>query len=711
VRISKQLLLVMSVFLMSLILVAGCTSQMEPLQATPPTAKIVPHVMSEFGNERIDNYYWLREKENPEVIAYLEAENSYTDSIMKHTERLQEKLFNEIVSRIKETDLSVPVKHDDFYYYSRTEEGKEYSIYCRKKGSLEADEEITLDGNMLAEGLDFMSLGSYEISPDHNLLAYAYDNDGSERYLLKIKNLQTGEIYSDELMNLSTSIQWGNDNKTLFYTTRDDAWRTFKLYRHVLGTSQEDDELLYHEKDDKFWIGLGKSKSMKYIFLGTGSQTSSEVYYLDADKPGGKFKVIHPRQENHEYDVSHHGDNFYIVSNENALNFKVMSTSVKTPSKKNWKEFIPHDETIKINGLEIFENHMVVYQREEGLKAIRILNFESNDDYRVEFPEPVYVYYLGSNPDFNSNILRLSYESMVTPSTVYDFDMNSRKWELKKQEEVLGGFNSDDYETKRLFAKADDGTEIPVSIVYKKGIKLDGHNPCMLTGYGAYGISSEPYFSKARLSLLNRGFVYGKAHVRGGGEMGRQWYFDGKLLNKMNTFTDFINSAEYLIKENYTSKDNLVVYGGSAGGLLMGAITNMRPDLFEIVIGGVPFVDVMTTMMDETIPLTVVEYDEWGNPNEKDYYDYMLAYSPYDNVEAKDYPNILIEGGLNDTRVMYWEPTKWTAKLRALKTDDNRLLLKTNMGAGHGGQSGRYESIREIGFEYAFMFDILKINY
>jgi len=564
---------------------------------------------------------------------------------------------------------------------------------------------------MLAEGLDFMSLGSYEISPDHNLLAYAYDNDGSERYLLKIKNLQTGEIYSDELMNLSTSIQWGNDNKTLFYTTRDDAWRTFKLYRHVLGTSQEDDELLYHEKDDKFWIGLGKSKSMKYIFLGTGSQTSSEVYYLDADKPGGKFKVIHPRQENHEYDVSHHGDNFYIVSNENALNFKVMSTSVKTPSKKNWKEFIPHDETIKINGLEIFENHMVVYQREEGLKAIRILNFESNDDYRVEFPEPVYVYYLGSNPDFNSNILRLSYESMVTPSTVYDFDMNSRKWELKKQEEVLGGFNSDDYETKRLFAKADDGTEIPVSIVYKKGIKLDGHNPCMLTGYGAYGISSEPYFSKARLSLLNRGFVYGKAHVRGGGEMGRQWYFDGKLLNKMNTFTDFINSAEYLIKENYTSKDNLVVYGGSAGGLLMGAITNMRPDLFEIVIGGVPFVDVMTTMMDETIPLTVVEYDEWGNPNEKDYYDYMLAYSPYDNVEAKDYPNILIEGGLNDTRVMYWEPTKWTAKLRALKTDDNRLLLKTNMGAGHGGQSGRYESIREIGFEYAFMFDILKINY
>ncbi|MFH2035728.1 MAG: S9 family peptidase [Candidatus Zixiibacteriota bacterium] len=710
-RPSKRLIFVLPIFLATLFLVGGCAQQSAPLQATPPIAKIVPHLTENFDKELIDNYYWLRERDDPEVMAYLEAENAYTDTIMMHTKKLQEKLYNEIVARIKETDLSVPVKRDDYYYYSRTEEGKEYSIYCRKHGSLDSMETVLLNVNQLAEGQEFMSLGAYEVSPDHNLLAYAYDDKGSERYLLKVKNLETGELFPDELNNLSTSVEWGNDNKTLFYTICDDAWRTFKVFRHILGTSQDEDELLYHEEDDQFWIGLSKSKSMKYIFLTTGSQTSSEVYYLDADQPGGKFKIIQPRQKEHEYDVEHHGDYFYIVSNENALNFKVMMAPVASPAKKNWKEFIPHDEKIRINNIEIFKDHLVVYQRENGLKTIRIMNFDNNDDYRVEFPEPVYVYYQESNPDYNSNLLRLSYESMITPPTVYDFDMNSRKWELKKQDEVLGGFNSGDYETRRVFATADDGTEIPISIVYKKGIKQDGNNPFMLNGYGAYGISMEPYFSKARLSLLNRGFIYGKAHIRGGGEMGRQWYFDGKLLNKMNTFTDFINCAEYLIKEKYTSKEKLVIDGGSAGGLLIGVVVNMRPDLFKIVIAGVPFVDLMNTMLDESIPLTVIEYDEWGNPNKKEYFDYMMAYSPYDNVTAQDYPNMLIEAGLNDTRVQYWEPAKWTAKLRAHKTDNNRLLLKTNMGAGHGGQSGRYESIKEIAFEYAFMLDILNTKF
>ncbi|MCZ6675820.1 MAG: S9 family peptidase [Candidatus Poribacteria bacterium] len=676
----------------------------------PPIARVIPKVETVHGEARVDNYFWLRDKSNPEVIQYLEAENQYTDAMMKHTEKFQEQLYQELLGRIKETDLSVPEKLDDYYYYTRTEEGKQYPIYCRKRGSLEAAEEVLLDQNVLAEGHEYLEIGVYKISPNHQLLAYSVDAAGAESYTLYIKDLNTGELLPDEIPNTSYSAEWANDNQTVFYTTLDEAKRPYKLYRHQLGSDPQSDALIYHETDESFFLSLRKTRSKAYLLMELESNNTSEVHYLEADRTSEDFKVIHPRQPEMEYAVEHHRDKFFIVTNDNATNFKLMEASVEDPAQANWKETIPHRESVKIDRVSAFQNHLAVYERENGLKQIRIINLTTNDEHLVDFPEPVYTFWAGGNADFNTNLLRFSYTSLVTPTSVFDYDMDTRARELKKEEEVLGGYDRSLYQSERIFAQAGDGTAVPISLVYRKGMVKDGRHPVLLHGYGSYGISLDPNFSSNRLSLLDRGFIYAIAHIRGGEEMGRYWYDQGKLLDKKNTFTDFIDCAEHLITEKYTTSDRLVTQGGSAGGLLMGAVTNMRPDLFKIVVAKVPFVDVVNTMLDASIPLTVTEYDEWGNPNDKVYYNYIRSYSPYDNTETKAYPHLLITAGLNDPRVHYWEPAKWTAQLRTLKTDNNRLLLKTEMGSGHGGPSGRYDYLKEVAFDYAFILDILGIE-
>ncbi len=677
----------------------------------PPIAEKIPKIETLHGYERVDNYYWLKDKENPKVIEYLEAENDYTKSMTAHAKELQETVYKEMVGRIKETDLSVPEKRGDYFYYSRTEEGKQYPIYARKKGSLDAEEEVLLDQNKLAEGYDFFRIGAFEVSPDHNLVAVTIDSSGAERYLLRIKNLETGMFYPDEVKNISGySIEWGNDNKTLFYNTLDEAHRPDKVFRHLLGTDAESDVLVYHEEDDQYFLSPGKTKDGKFLILSSGSATTTEVRYLSADEPEGEFKLFHPRQHMMEYYVYHHADKFYVVTNDEALNFKLMEVSDENPGKDNWKEVLPHREDVKIDYVDMFSGHMAVYERKSGLKQIRVVDINSGAHHYVEFPEPVYTFRARGNREFNKKELRFSYTSMITPKSVFDYDMGTKEQTLLKEYEVLGGYDKKDYTTRRIFATAADGKSIPISIVYRNDYVRDGSRPALLYGYGSYGSSRDPSFDSKILSLLDRGFVYAVAHVRGGGEMGRAWYEDGKLKNKINTFTDFIACAEYLISEKYTNKDQLVIYGGSAGGLLMGAVTNMKPDLFELVIASVPFVDVINTMLDETIPLTAIEWEEWGNPKVKEDYEYMVKYSPYDNVVKKDYPNMFIKAGLNDPRVGYWEPAKWTAKLRDLKTDDNLLLLDTKMGAGHMGASGRYDYLKEKAFEYAIIFSVLGIS-
>lgn len=700
----RKAVLCSALFLTICLSAISCFGQTEPM---PPVAQIEPKVDTLFGQVMVDNYYWLRDRGNPRVIEYLEAENAYTDAVMKPTQELQEKLYQEMISRIKETDISVPVRWDDYYYYSRTEEGKQYQTYCRKKGTLQAEEEILLDVNQLAQGKDYFHLGSYDPSPDHNLLAYSFDTTGSERYILRVKNLITSELYPDFIENTTGSLQWANNSRTLFYVIPDEAWRPYKLYRHTLGDDVKNDYLVFHEKDEAFNLDIGKSKSNWFLFIKLESETTSEVHFLDADNPNGEFRVICPRQKDMVYSAEHHDDQFYIVTNDNAKNFKLMRSPVSHPSKENWQEVIPPRDAVKLDRIEVFKDYMVLYEWENGLTQIDIRDFATGQTKRIDFPEPVYTCWGEWNPDFNSQVLRFSYTSLITPSSIYDYHMRTGKRELKKQQEVLGGYDPSQYQSERLFATAGDGTKIPVSLVYKKGMEKNGNNPLFLIGYGAYGLSSEPEFESYHLSLLDRGFIYAIAHVRGGGEMGRHWYDDGKLLKKKNTFTDFIAISEFLIEQKFTSADKLVIAGGSAGGLLVGTVVNMQPDLFGVVIADVPFVDIINTMLDASIPLTVIEYDEWGNPNEKDYFDYMLSYSPYDNVEAKDYPPMLILAGLNDTRVQYWEPAKWTAKLRAIKTDKNRLLLKTNMGAGHGGASGRYAQLEEMAFDYAFILDVM----
>ena len=675
--------------------------------ADPPQAPEKPHEITVAGHTRNDPFFWLREKDNPDVLKYLQAENRYTEATLKHTEKLRKTIYNEMRGRIKEDDVTVPQKIGDYYYYSRTETGKQYAVHCRKKESLEAKEEVLLDENELAKGQKYFRVGILSVSPNHKLLAYSTDTNGSETYVIRIKSLETGELLPDEIRNSSYSFAWANDNKTFFYDQLDDAHRPYKALKHILGTSVNQDPTVNEEKDDRFFLEISKSRSEKFIFVSVESELSSEVRFVDADHPDGEFTLIRPRENDLLYSVDHHDDRFFIVTNENAKNFKVIETPVASPGKEHWKDFLPYDPQIKVDSVDAFENHLVVSERRNGLETIRIFDLNSGESHEIKFDEPTYDVSLDRNPVFHTGILRFEYSSFVTPSSVIDYDMVSRRKELKKETPVLGGYKKSDYVSERVFAKAGDGVEIPISLFYKKGFKKDGTAPLLLTGYGAYGISTDANFSSSTISLADRGFVFAIAHIRGGGELGRTWYEDGKLLKKKNTFTDFISCAQYLIDQQYAAPKRVAILGGSAGGLLMGAVTNMRPDLFTTVIAAVPFVDVLNTMSDPSLPLTVTEYEEWGNPQDPKYFDYMASYSPYDNIEEKQYPNMLVTAGLNDPRVSYWEPAKWVARQRKLKHQNRILLLKTNMGAGHGGDSGRFDRLKEVALEYAFAVDTL----
>lgn len=671
----------------------------------PPVADKLPQVLELHGDRRVDNYFWMRDIDDPKVIAYLEAENAYTKAMMQHTESLQTQLYDEMLSRIKETDLSVPYRKDNYYYYSRTEAGKAYRIYCRKKGSLDAPEEVLLDENELAAQHDFFDLGVFVISPNHQILAYSFDTTGSERYTLCFLDLNTRQLYPESIEDTYFSFSWGNDNQTGFYTKIDHANRPYQLFRHTLGTPTSEDVLIYHEPDDGYALYVHNTRSQAYILMTLRSSITTEVHYLDANHPRGDFQIIYPRHSGIEYDVDHHSDYFYVVTNEAATNFKLVKTPIAAPSKDNWQTVIPHREDVLLSGISLFANYLVIYERKDGLQTARVHNLFTGEESNIIFPEPTYEFSEGSNPEFHTNILRFNYTSLITPPSVFDYDMQTKARELKKQTEVLGDYDQTQYQSEWLMATAQDGTQVPISIVYKQGIKQDSRNPLILTGYGSYGASYPASFSSTRLALLDRGVVFAIAHIRGGEEMGRKWYENGKFLQKKNTFTDFIACAEYLISEGWTASDRLAITGGSAGGLLMGAVINQRPDLFQVVVAQVPFVDVVSTILDTSLPLSAMEWEEWGNPNDPIYYEYMKSYSPYDNVKAQNYPHLLITAGLNDSRVKYWEPAKWTAKLREIKTDNNVLLLKTNMDAGHSGASGRYESLKELAFEYAFILD------
>ncbi len=673
----------------------------------PPVAKKIPKDLTIHGDTRVDPYYWLREKTNPEVIGYLEGENKYTESVMKDTEPLQKQLYDEMLGRIKQTDLSVPAKIDNYYYYSRTEEGKQYQILCRKKGSPDAPEEVTLDLNELAKGQKYFRIGAYKVSPDHRLLAYSTDTIGAETYTVFVKNLASGELLHDRIENTAYSLEWAADNKTLFYTVQDEAKRPFKVFRHKLGDKQESDPQIYHEKDEHFEIGLAKTKSREYLLMNIASAMTSEVRYLRTDRPRDEFKTIEPRKHDIEYGATHHGGFFYIWVNDTGRNFRLVRAPVKDPSKANWREVIAHRPDVMLERVHAFRNHLVIIERENGLRKLRIRNVAGGKEHYVSFEEPAYAVFASENPEFATNVLRFNYTSLVTPMSVYDYNMDTRDRDLKKRIEVLGGYDPTQYESERIFAAASDGVKVPISLVYRKPLARDGRRPLLLYGYGSYGIPSEATFDSNRLSLLDRGFVYAIAHIRGGGEMGKPWHDAGKMRNKKNTFTDFIACAEHLVKARYTAADRMGAMGGSAGGLLMGAVLNMRPDLFKAVVAMVPFVDVITTELDPSLPGTVTEWEEWGNPNQKGDYEYIKTYSPYDNVAPMAYPNLLITSGLNDPRVSYWEPAKWIAKLRAMRTDTNLLLLKMNMGSGHFGASGRYDRLKETAFHYAFLLKVI----
>ena len=667
----------------------------------PPMAEKKTKTTNIHGTTIVDDYFWLREKTNPAVMAHLKAEDDYAESMMKHTAPLQEKLYNEMLSHIKQTDTNVPFRSGNYFYYTRTEEGKQYQIYCRKKGSLDAPEEIILDENELAKGQKFMSVGAFVPSDDGNLLAYSTDNTGYRQYLLQVKDLRTGQLLPERIERV-TSIVWANDNKTLFYVTEDAVTkRSDKFFRHVLGIDKND--LVYEEKDELFDIGVGRSRDKEIVFLQAFSKTSTEARYLRANEPNGTLKVILPRQPEHEYDVDHRNNTFYIRTNRGAKNFRIVTAPVNDPSEKNWKEFVAHRPAVKLDDISLFANHAVLSEWENGLQQLEVVDLKTDKRHRIKFPEPVYSAGLYTNREFDTPVVRYSYNSLVTPFSIFDYDMNTGKATLLKQQEVPGGFDRNNYKSERVFATASDGTKVPVSIVYRKGVKLDGSAPLLLYGYGSYGYSFPPTFNSNRLSLLDRGVIFSIAHIRGGGEMGEEWRQAGRMMNKMNTFTDFIASAEALINMKYTSKERLVIQGGSAGGLLVGAVSNMRPDLFKAVVSQVPFVDVLNTMLDASLPLTTSEYIEWGNPNEKPAFDYMKTYSPYDNIAKKDYPAMLVKVSVNDSQVPYWEGAKLVARLRTMKTDNNPLLLKVNFGAGHGGASGRYDALRETAFDYAFM--------
>jgi oligopeptidase B len=687
---------------------AGCNPKEH---IAPPEAKKIPMELTIHGHTRVDNYYWLRERENPEVIEFLEAENEYKEKVMAHTEQVQDELFEEIKSKIKQEDESVPYKKNGYYYYSRTVPETEYFLVCRKKGSLDADEEIMLDVNQMAEGYEYYQLGGTAVSPDNKLLAFSVDTVSRRKYTIWFKNLETGEILEDAIPLTSGGIVWANDNKTVYYVLKDDVTlRSERIMKHTLGTPFEDDEEVFYEDDETFSVFIYKTKSEKYLLIGSESTLTSEYRFLDASNPNGEFKIIQPRTRELEYSVDHFGNDFYIRTNLDALNFKLVKTPVTATTKENWQEVISHRDDVYFSGFEILKDYLVVSERKEGITQLRVVPWSGNGEYYIDFDEDIYTVGSNVNLDFDTEIFRFSYTSLTTPNSVFDFNLNTKERTLLKEEEVLGGFDKTNYETKRIYATAGDGTSIPMSLVYRKGLQKNGKNPALIYGYGSYGYTMDPTFRLPILPLLDRGFVYAIAHIRGGQINGRAWYEDGKLLNKMNTFTDFNDCAQHLINEGYTNEDKLFAKGGSAGGLLMGACMNMRPDLYKGMIANVPFVDVVTTMLDETIPLTTSEYDEWGNPNNEKYYHYMLAYSPYDNVEAKEYPALLVTTGLHDSQVQYWEPAKWVAKLRELKTDDNPLIFHINMDYGHGGASGRFQWIKDTALEYAFMFDLLGIE-
>jgi len=681
--------------------VAPSAYAQQAAQQQPAVATKKPHTTEIHGYTLKDDYFWLREKSNPEVIKYLESENAYTEDVMKPTKALQETLYGEMLGRIKQTDLSVPSRIGEYFYYSRTEEGKQYPYMCRRKGSMEGGEEILLDLNTLAQGHKYLGLGAYAVSDDGNWLAYSTDTTGYRQYSLHVKDLRKGQVLGENIERVG-SVVWATDNKTLFYTTEDAvSKRSDKFWRHAAGATNSD--LVYEEKDELFDVGAGRSLDKKVIFLTSYAKTSTEVRYLRAETPHAALKIVLPREPNHEYDVDHYENDFYITTNKDAKNFRIVIAPMDDPSEKNWQRYIDHNPAIKINGVTFFENHIVVSEREGGLTQLRVINARTNERHRISTDEPDFALSLASNPEFKTATLRFNYQSMVTPSSVYDYDLNTRKRTLLKRQEVLGGYDPARYEAKRIWAVARDGVKVPISVVHKKGVSLDGKAPLLLYGYGSYGASGAPTFSSNRLSLLDRGVIFANAYIRGGGEMGEEWREQGRMMKKINTFNDFIDCAEYLLKSRYTSPDRLVIQGGSAGGLLVGAVTNMRPDLFKAVVSQVPFVDVLNTMLDASLPLTTSEYLEWGNPNEKPAFDYMRQYSPYDNVKAANYPAMLVQVSLNDSQVPYWEGTKLVAKLRATKTDKNPLLLKANMGAGHGGSSGRYDALRETAFTYAFM--------
>jgi oligopeptidase B len=669
--------------------------------------KKIPTSLDKHGHVRVDDYYWLRERENPEVIKYLNEENEYAAKEMAHTRDFEGKLFEEIKGRFKQTDMSVPYKRDDYYYYTRYEQGKEYPIYARKPGTLDQPEEIMLDGNVLAEGHEFFSIGGSAVSSGQDILAYAVDTQGRRIHTAYLKNLSTGEMLADVLPNVTENLVWANDNKTLFYAKQDETTlRQFQIYRHVVGTDPAGDQLVYQEDDETFVAYIFKTKSKKFLMIVSAHTNSQEYRYLDADQPVGDFKIFLPREREHEYHIDHFEDRFIIRTNHQAKNFRLMWTPRDKPEREHWREIIAHRDDVYLGDFELFRDRLVLEERVHGLTQIRILPWSGDAGHYLEFDEPAYRANLNVNLEFDTTTLRFEYTSMKTPLSIYDYDMSTWHRTLLKREEVLGGFDPDNYVTERLYARASDGTDIPISLLYRKGTLRNGNNPLLLYGYGSYGVSIDAAFSSPRLSLVDRGFIYAIAHIRGGQEMGRQWYEDGKLLKKKNTFSDFITAAEFLIREKFTHSKKLFAMGRSAGGLLMGAISNMRPDLFKGIVAEVPFVDVVTTMLDASIPLTTGEYDEWGDPNQKEFYDYMLSYSPYDNVERRAYPAMLITGGLHDSQVQYWEPAKWAAKLRELKTDNNRILLKTNMDAGHGGASGRFRRHRETAFSYLFLLDL-----
>ncbi len=695
--------LILTFLTFCLVCFCGC---LRTLRHSPPTPEKIPHHTEIQGEKLLDNYHWLKNRSSEDVIDYIKAENKYTKKVMSDTAGLREELFSEMTARIKKKDKTVPVKIDNYFYYSKLIKGKDYRIYCRKKESLDAPEEVILNMNKLAKDKKYLDLGVYKVSPNHRLLAYSLDDSGDERYTLHFKDLKTGKKLEDTIKNTDTSLEWASGGKTVFYTVPDEQNRPHKVKRHLLGTDVSSDETILRESRENFYLYLSKSKDEKYIFASAQSKVTTEIHFMRASNPEGNFNIVEPRHSEMEYYVGHHGGSFYIMTNWKAENYRIMKTPVDSPGRENWKNFVPKRSGITINGFDLFEDYIVLEERKDGLPCLHIIGLRGDANYYIDFPEPSYSLWTTGNREFNTQTLRFGYSSFIRPRSIYDYNMKNRERELKKQKEVPG-YDISKYKTERLSAEARDGTSVPISVVYKKNNGTKTPTPLLLKGYGAYGTSMDPYFSTTDLSLLNRGFKIAIAHIRGGGEKGKKWHKAGRMLNKKNTFRDFIDSAEFLIEKNYTTPNKLVINGGSAGGMLIGAVVNMRPRLFRSAVADVPFVDVLNTMLDETIPLTVLEYEEWGNPHKKTYYDYIKSYSPYDNIKKQEYPNILAAASMNDARVQYWEPAKWIAKLREYNTGDSLILLKMEMVAGHGGSSGRYNYYRDKAFKYAFILKTL----